>query len=73
MTTKSTYKIWSFLQNECEGDEWIKGMQALNMVREFEMQKMKESETIKEHANKLLSIANKVRLLGSNFFLLKNS
>ena len=28
---------------------------------------MKESETIKEYANKLLSIANKVRLLGSNF------
>jgi len=43
-------------------------MQALNLVREFEMQKMKESETIKEYANKLLSIANKVRLLGSNFF-----
>ena len=42
-------------------------MQALNLVREFEMQKMKESETIKEYANKLLSIANKVRLLGSNF------
>ena len=28
---------------------------------------MKESETIKEYDNKLLSIANKVRLLGSNF------
>jgi len=28
---------------------------------------LKESETIKEYANKLLSIANKVRLLGSNF------
>ena len=50
--------------NEYEGDERIKGMQALNLVREFEMQKMKESETIKEYANKLLSIANKVRLLG---------
>ena len=43
----------------------IKGMQALNLVREFEMQKLKESETIKEYANKILSIANKVRLLGS--------
>jgi len=42
-------------------------MQALNLVREFEIQKMKESETIKEYDNKLLSIANKVRLLGSNF------
>ena len=68
MIIKSLYEIWSFLQNECEGDEMIKEMQDLNIVREFEMQKMKESETIKECANKLLSIANKVRLLGSNFF-----
>jgi len=39
----------------------------LNLVREFEMQKMKESETIKEFVNKLLSIVNKVRLLGFEF------
>ena len=28
---------------------------------------MKESKTIKEYANKLLRIANKIRLFGSNF------
>jgi len=42
-------------------------MQVLNLVREFEMQKMKEFETIKEYANKLLGIVNKVRLLGTDF------
>ena len=42
-------------------------MQVLNLVREFEMHKMKESKTIKEYANKLLTIVNKVRLLGSEF------
>ena len=31
------------------------------------MQRMNETEAIKDYANKLLSIANKVRLLGSNF------
>lgn len=67
MNIKSAFEIWNFLKDEYEGDERIKGMQALNLVREFEMQKMKESETIKEYANKLLSIANKVRLLGSEF------
>jgi hypothetical protein len=36
-------------------------------MREFELQRMKESETIKEYSDKLLSIANKVRLLGTNF------
>ncbi|KAF2325353.1 hypothetical protein GH714_027021 [Hevea brasiliensis] len=59
MTMKSAFEIWNFLKNEYEGDERIKGMQVLNLVREFEMQKMKESETIKEYADKLLSIVNK--------------
>ncbi|RDX63956.1 hypothetical protein CR513_57549, partial [Mucuna pruriens] len=36
-------------------------------MREFELQRMKESETIKEYSDKLLSIDNKIRLLGSDF------
>ena len=64
MTLKSAFETWNFLKREYEGDQRIKGMQVLNLVREFEMQKMKESETIKEYANKLLTIVNKVRLLG---------
>ena len=39
-------------------------MQILNLIRKFELQKMKDSETVKEYSNKLLEIANKVRLLG---------
>jgi len=31
------------------------------------MQRMKESETIKEYSNKLLGIANKIKLLGKKF------
>ncbi|KAH0740583.1 hypothetical protein KY290_033626 [Solanum tuberosum] len=42
-------------------------MQVLNLVREFKMQKMKDSETIKEYTDRLLNIANHVRLLGSTF------
>jgi len=67
MSIKFAFEIWTFLKKEYEGDERIKGMQVLNLIREFEMQKMKESETIKEYANKLLGIANKVRLLGTDF------
>ena len=67
MTIKSAFEVWNFLKDEYEGDERIKGIQAMNLIREFEMQKMKESETIKEYANKLLSIVNKVRLLGYEF------
>lgn len=67
MNKKSAFEVWNFLKAEYEGDERIKGMQVLNLIREFEMQRMKESETIKEYTNKLLSIANKLRLLGSEF------
>ena len=42
-------------------------MQVLNLMREFELQRMKESKTIKEYPDRLLGIANKVRLLGTKF------
>jgi len=42
-------------------------MQVLNLMREFKLQKMKDYETIKEYSNKLLGIANKIRLLGKDF------
>lgn len=67
MTLKSAKAIWDFLKQEYEGNEKVKGMQVLNLIREFEMQRMKESETIKEYSDRLLSIVNKVRLLGTEF------
>ncbi|KAK2434095.1 hypothetical protein QL285_019281 [Trifolium repens] len=67
MTLKSAKAIWDFLKQEYEGNEKVKGMQVLNLIREFEMQRMKESETIKEYSDKLLSIVNNVRLLGTEF------
>ena len=42
-------------------------MQVLNLIREFEIVKMKELETIKDYSDKLLSIVNKVRILGKDF------
>ena len=55
------------MKKEYEGNERVKGMQVLNLIREFEMQRMKELETIKDYSNRLLSIVNKVRLLGTDF------
>jgi len=40
-------RIWDYLKAEYEGDERIRGMQVLNLIREFELQRMKESESIK--------------------------
>ena len=67
MTLKTANEIWNFLKKEYEGNERVKGMQVLNLIREFEMQRMKELETIKDYSNRLLSIVNKVRLLGTDF------
>lgn len=67
MSFKIAKSIWDYLKEEYAGAEKIKRMQVLNLIREFELQKMKESETIKEYSDRLLGIANKVRLLGSEF------
>jgi len=67
MSLKTAKEVWDYLKEEYSGDERIKGMQVLNLIREFELQKMKESETVKKYSDRLLNIANKVRLLGSTF------
>lgn len=54
-----------YLQEQYEGDDHIKSMHVLNLIRDFELQKMRESKNIKEYSNKLVKIENKVRLLGS--------
>ena len=58
--------IWDYLKTKYEGDERIRGMQVLNLIRDFELQKMKETESIKGYSDRLLDIANRVRLLGSS-------
>lgn len=60
--------MWDYLKKEYQANERTKNMQILNLNREFEMWKMKERETIKEYNNKLLSMVNKVRLRGKDFF-----
>ncbi|XP_047260382.1 uncharacterized protein LOC124893422 [Capsicum annuum] len=39
----------------------------MNLIREFEMKRMKESEIIKDYADQPLDLANKVRLFGKDF------
>lgn len=48
MTLKIPNEIWEFLKQMYDGNEKVKAMQALDLVQEFEMQRMKESKTIKE-------------------------
>ena len=55
------------MKEEYAGDDRIRSMQVLNVRREYELQRMQESVTIEEYSNKLLGIANKIKLLGSDF------
>ncbi|XP_074296963.1 uncharacterized protein LOC141627630 [Silene latifolia] len=64
---ESLKKAWEVLKQEFEGNEQTKLMQVLNFKREFEMQRMKKSETIKEYVGKLTTIVNQIRLLGESF------
>ena len=68
MACDSAKTIWYFLKTKYQGDEKIKSMKVLNLVREFEGLQMKESETIKEYSTKLVDIANKARVLGTDLF-----
>ncbi|KAM7519204.1 hypothetical protein LguiB_018166 [Lonicera macranthoides] len=39
MTLKTAKEIWDFLKQEFEGNEKVKGIQVLNLIREFEMKR----------------------------------
>ncbi|XP_022728813.1 uncharacterized protein LOC111284409 [Durio zibethinus] len=67
MSLKSAKEIWDYLKNKYEGDERIKRMQVLNLIKKFELQRMKDSKMIKDYSDRLFSIANKVRLFASEF------
>ncbi|KAH0644753.1 hypothetical protein KY284_032637 [Solanum tuberosum] len=61
MTLTSPKDSWNYLKKEYAGDERIRGMKVLNLMREFELQRMKESETVKEYSDRLLGIVNKAQ------------
>ncbi|XP_027773216.1 uncharacterized protein LOC114077489 [Solanum pennellii] len=61
MSLKSAKVTLDYLKAKYEGDERIRGMQVLNLIRDFEMQKMKETETIKDYSERLLNIANRAQ------------
>ncbi|XP_070029300.1 uncharacterized protein [Nicotiana sylvestris] len=63
MALKSAKEIWDYLKGEYTRDERIRSMKVLNLIREFELQKMKESETVKEYSDRLFGIVTKIRLL----------
>ncbi|KAF2283870.1 hypothetical protein GH714_016679 [Hevea brasiliensis] len=64
MACETAKQAWDRLKEEFHGSESSKQMSVLNLRREFEVLKMKESETLKEYTDRLMSVVNKIRLLG---------
>ena len=60
-------KAWNKLKEEFEGSTRVKAIKLLTLKREFEMLKMKESDSVKDYITKLMSIVNQIRLAGEQF------
>ena len=64
MTCETAKKAWDTLKQEFEGSEKTKQMRVLNLRREFELLRMKETETVKEYSDRIMKVVNQIRLLG---------
>ncbi|KAL4354255.1 hypothetical protein GQ457_06G039790 [Hibiscus cannabinus] len=66
MACETGKEAWDRLRDEFQGSEKTKQMQVLNIRREYEMLRMKESESVKEYADRLMKIVNQIRLFGED-------
>jgi len=60
---ETTKEAWDTLREAFQGNERTWQLQILNLRKEFEMLRMKETEIIKEYFDRLLIVVNKIRLL----------
>ncbi|XP_022895340.1 uncharacterized protein LOC111409532 [Olea europaea var. sylvestris] len=66
MTCETAKEAWDILQEEFRGNARKRQMQVLNLRREYETLKMKDSESVKEYFDRLMKVVNQIRLLGGN-------
>lgn len=59
-------QAWDRLKEEFHGNQRTRRMQVLNLRREFEALRMKESDTIKDFSGKMMKIVNQIRLMVMN-------
>ncbi|XP_021602279.1 uncharacterized protein LOC110607467 [Manihot esculenta] len=66
MACESTKEAWDRLKEELQGSESLRQITILNLRREFEVLKIKESKTLKEYIDRLMAMVNKIRLLAED-------
>ena len=67
MTCETAKEAWDKLKEEFEGSSRVKSVRLLALKREFELLKMKDSDSVKEYSSKLMEIVNQIRILGETF------
>lgn len=66
MACETAKEAWDKLKAEFQGDEKSRRMQILNLKRQFEGVKMRETGTIKDFSSKISKLVNQMRLLGED-------
>ncbi|XP_039135749.1 uncharacterized protein LOC120273174 [Dioscorea cayenensis subsp. rotundata] len=66
MDCETTKEAWDKLKEMYAGSDRTKKIQILNLKRQFQVLNMKDNESIKEFADRLMEVVNKIRLLGED-------
>ena len=66
MACTTAKEVWDKLKEEFQGSVRTRQMQVLNLKRDFEGLRMKDSEMLKEFTDRLLKVVNQIRILGED-------
>ncbi|XP_012477471.1 uncharacterized protein LOC105793081 [Gossypium raimondii] len=67
MACDSPKQAWEKLKEEFMGTDKTRQQQVINLRRDFENLRMKESETTKQYSDRIMAIVNSIRFLGVDF------
>ncbi|KAG8499415.1 hypothetical protein CXB51_005894 [Gossypium anomalum] len=67
MACSTPKEAWERLKEEFMGSDKTRQQQVINLRRDFENLKMKESESIKQYSDRIMATVNSIRLLGEDF------
>ncbi|XP_052188876.1 uncharacterized protein LOC127799161 [Diospyros lotus] len=63
LTCQTGKEAWDRLKEMFQGSEANKRMRLLNLWRDFDLLRMKDSESIKDYVDRLMKVVNQIRLL----------
>ncbi|XP_052489781.1 uncharacterized protein LOC128042476 [Gossypium raimondii] len=67
MACDTTKEAWDKIKEEFQGSDKTRQQQLIKLRRDFENLRMKDSETIKQYADRIMATVNNIRLLGDDF------